>query len=103
MIATLLTGLALLACAIILWRAEPALARMTPSTPFTVRVAMWLLVVGSAAQLLALAMGISPQAPTVVLELGIACLLYCERRLRVLIPRPTPRGPCSPQHRPRLF
>jgi hypothetical protein len=33
-------------------------------------------------------MGTVPQWPTVLLELGVACLLYCERRLRVLIPRP---------------
>lgn len=101
MIPMLLTLLALLACIIILWRAEPALARMTPATPFTIRLAMWLLVVGAAAQLLALAMGITPQWPTVVLELGVACLLYCERRLRVLIPRS--RHPRRPRTDPDLF
>ena len=52
---------------------------------------MWLLTVGAAAQLLALAAGSVPQWPTVLLELGVACLLYCERRLRVIIP--TPRQP----------
>lgn len=76
------------ACAVILWRAEPALNRMSPATSTTVRVAMWLLTVGAAAQLLALAAGTAPQWPTVVLELGVACLLYCERRLRVIIPAP---------------
>ena len=76
------------ACAVILWRAEPALNRMTRATPGPVRVAMWLLTVGAAAQLLAITMGTAPQWPTVLLELGVACLLYCERRLRVLIPPP---------------
>lgn len=94
---TLLPSIAsALACVIILWRAEPALNRMTTGTHFTVRLAMWLLVVGAAAQLLALAMGTVPQWPTVVLELGVACLLYCERRLRVLIPRP--RKPAADPH-----
>lgn len=79
------------ASAVILWRAEPALNRMTPATNATVRVAMWLLTVGAAAQLLAITMGTIPQWPTVLLELGAACLLYCERRLRVIIP--TPRQP----------
>lgn len=88
MIQLLLSIASALACTMILWRAEPALNCMTPGTHFTVRLAMWLLVVGAAAQLLALAMGAVPQWPTVVLELGVACLLYCERRLRVLIPRP---------------
>lgn len=79
------------ACAVILLRAEPALNRMSPATSTTVRVAMWLLTVGAAAQLLAITMGTIPQWPTVLLELGVACLLYCERRLRVIIP--TPRQP----------
>jgi hypothetical protein len=76
------------ACAVILWRAEPALNRMSATTPNTVRLALWLITVGAAAQLVALGMGSAPQWPTVVLELGVACLLYCERRLRVLIPSP---------------
>lgn len=80
------------ACAVILWRAEPALNRMTADTPAPVRVSMWLLTVGAAAQLLALALGAVPQWPTVLLELGVACLLYCERRLRVLVPRQQRRG-----------
>ena len=79
------------ACAVILWRAEPALNRMTRATPGPVRVAMWLLTVGAAAQLLAITMGTIPQWPTVLLELGVASMLYCERRLRVIIP--TPRQP----------
>ena len=40
---------------------------------------------------MAITMGTIPQWPTVLLELGVACLLYCERRLRVIIP--TPRQP----------
>jgi len=76
------------ACAVILWRAEPALNRMTADTPAPVRVSMWLLTVGAAAQLLELAIGAVPQWPTVLLELGVACLLYCERSMRVLIPSP---------------
>lgn len=81
------------ACAVILWRAEPALNRMTPGTHAVVRIAMWLITVGAAAQLVGIVTGVAPQWPTVVLEIGIACLLSCERRLRVLIPRP--RNPAT--------
>lgn len=81
------------ACAVILWRAEPALNRMTPGTHAVVRIAMWLITVGAAAQLVGIVTGIAPQWQNVVLEIGIACLLSCERRLRVLIPRP--RNPAT--------
>lgn len=91
----LLTVLSACACAIIIWRAEPALNRMSPATPLPVRMAMWLLLVGAAAQLLAITLGATTPWPTVVLELGVASLLYCERRLHLLIPRSRP-----PQHRP---
>lgn len=88
MIPLLLIVASAAACTVILWRAEPALNRMSAATPNTVRVAFLFITVGAAAQLIALAMGHAPQWPTVLLELGMACLLYCERRLRVLIPRP---------------
>lgn len=93
MITLLLSVASAAACTVILWRAEPALNRMGPATPASARVAMWLITVGAAAQLVALVMGHAPQGPTVVLELGVACLLYCARRLRVLVPSPRVPSP----------
>lgn len=88
MIPLALAAISALACAIILLRAEPALNAMTPATPLVVRMALWLLCCGALAQLLSIVMGEVPRWPTVVLELGTGVLLYCERRMRVLVPRP---------------
>lgn len=89
----LLILLSVAACAVILWRGEPALNRLGPATPLIVRLALWLIVIGACAQLLGLVMGIAPQWPSVVLQSGIAALLYCERRLRGLVPHPRRRTP----------
>lgn len=94
MIDAILALLTVASSAIILWRAEPALNRMSPATPFVVRLAVWLLVVAACAQLVTLITGRLPDWPAVLLQLGVAALLMCERRLRVLVPRQ------RPPHRP---
>lgn len=90
MIAALLTLLSIAACAVILWRAEPALNRMSRATPILIRLAMWLLVVSACAQFVTLLMGQAPDVPAVLLQAGVAALLLCERRLRILVPRQRP-------------
>lgn len=99
MIDAIIALLTVASSAIMLWRAEPALNRMSPATPFVVRLAMWLLVVAACAQLLTLITGRLPDWPAVLLHIGVAALLLCERRLRVLVPRQRPprRAADSPQ------
>ncbi len=80
--------LALVACALILWRVEPALNRMACGTRFSVRVALYLVAVGASGQALRILLGHVPDWPTVLLLAGVAALLLCERRLRVLVPPP---------------
>lgn len=79
--------LAALMCGVILWRAEPTLARMDRHTHLTVRLAMWLATVGAVARLGWLAMGGVPDGITVLMLAGLAALLVCERRLRIIVPR----------------
>lgn len=83
----LLQGVALLSAGVILWRAEPAINRMSRCTPFMVRWSFILLVVGALALALHALSGRVPDAPTVLIAVGIAALLLCERRMRVLTPQ----------------
>lgn len=77
------------AAGVILYRAEPALNRMSGQTHIMVRISMFLLVVGSAAQLGSIILsGHIPTAPETLLFAGVAALLSCERLMRVLIPGP---------------
>lgn len=78
-----------LASGVILYRAEPALNRMSGQTRIMVRLSMFLLVVGSVAQIGSIVlMGHVPTSPESILFVGVAALLSCERRMRVLIPAP---------------
>lgn len=72
---------------IIFVRSEGAMARMHASTHLIIRLAMWLLTVGAVANVGAIALfGHIPDVPSVLLTVGIATLLMCERRMRILIP-----------------
>lgn len=77
----------LMASAVVLVRSEPALNRMSRETTFLVRVAFHLLAVGSAAQIVFVVVGDTPSWPTAILLVGVAGLLACEKRLRILTPR----------------
>lgn len=76
--------IAALSCAVILWRAEPVLNRMTRSTPWLVRAAFWLIVVAAAGAIICIVAGDVPPWPSVIGSAGTAALLFCERRLRFL-------------------
>lgn len=72
---------------LILWRAEPALNRMTCRTHLVLRLAVHLLCVGAVAQIGRIFLfAYVPTATETIMTLGIALLLMCERRLRVLVP-----------------
>lgn len=90
MIATLLPWLyslvTVVLAAIILWRTEPALNRMSRSTHSMVRYAVLLLAAGALAMILYTLAGDPPNIATLLLSGGIALMLICERRVRVLIP-----------------
>lgn len=76
-----------LMCGLILWRAEPTLARMDRYTHMSVRLAMWLATVGAVARLGWIMLGGVPDGISVLMLGGLAMLLMCERRLRILVPR----------------
>lgn len=76
--------LALLACGVIILRSEPALNRMSRSTHGSVRFAMYLALVGAVARVEWIRQGNVPDAITVIMLIGMAFLIVCERRLRVL-------------------
>ena len=77
------------AAGVILYRAEPALNRMSGHTHIMVRISIFLLVVAAAAQLGSVVLfGHIPPASEALLFAGVASLLSCERRMRVLIPSP---------------
>lgn len=78
-----------LACGVIIWRAEPALARMSPSTHVAVRLAIWATMVGATARLWWIAVGGVPDSITVLMLIAFALLISCERRLQVLTRRTT--------------
>lgn len=84
-----LANAAALAFAIlILWRAEPALARMGAATHWMIRYAMLLLAGGALGIILTIFAGARVDFPTLLVLAGIAMLLVCERRLRYLLNRP---------------
>jgi ammonia channel protein AmtB len=76
-------------CAAILARAEPAINRMGRDTPRLVRIAFVLLAVGAVAGIFAIAAGAVPEWHALILAAGIAALLLCERRLRILTRTPS--------------
>lgn len=79
----------LIACGVIIWRAEPALARMSPDTHIAVRLAIWATMVGATARLWWIAVGGVPDSITVLMLIAFALLISCERRLQVLTRRTT--------------
>ncbi len=77
----------LISCAVILWRAEPALNRMSRCSPRLLRLAFVLLTVGAVAGIFYILIGVVPSWPTLLLAVGTALLLFCERRVRILTAR----------------
>lgn len=75
----------LVAASVILWRAEPALNRMTSATHWMIRYAMLLVAAGALALCVAIIAGTPPGLDTLLLATGIAMLMLCERRLRFLV------------------
>lgn len=82
----LLQIIVVMAALVIIVRAEPALNRMSRYTPFVVRMAFHLLALGAVAEIVFVVSGEVPSWPTAIVTLGVAALLVCERRLRVLCP-----------------
>ena len=72
---------------LILWRVEPALNRMTASTHWMIRYSMLLVAAGALIMLALILAGTPPSFDTLLLALGLAMLLLCERRLRFLVNR----------------
>ncbi len=88
MTTNLILNLAGLLCAmLIVWRTEPAIARMGRGTHWMIRYAMLLLAGGALGLALTIAGGASIDFCTLLLLAGIALLLICERRLRYLVTR----------------
>ena len=88
---TLLQIIVVLAAVVIIVRTEPALNRMSRCTPFMVRTAFHLLALGAAAEIVFIVTGDVPSWPAAIVTLGVAALLICERRLRLLCPPPKRR------------
>lgn len=85
MSAHILQGVALLAALVIFFRVEPIVNLMGRACRLPVRVAFWLLAVGSAWLMLSITQGYQPP-PSVTLTLcGLAVLLLAERRVRGLL------------------
>ena len=80
------------ACGVIVWRAEPALARMSPGTHPAVRFAIWTTMIGAVARIWWIANGGVPDHITVLMLIAFALLISCERRLQVLTRRTGSRG-----------
>lgn len=89
----LLQAIVLVAAVVIVWRAEPALNRMSPCTPFMIRASFLLLTVGAASEIVFIFAGDVPSWPSAIMTIGAAALLFCERRLRILCPPPKRRAP----------
>ena len=68
----------------VIWKGEPALAKMQKGTPILLRFSLWLLVVGSFARLIWISLGNVPDPVTLLMLGGVAAMLLCERRITVL-------------------
>ena len=85
MSAHILQAVTLLAALVIFFRVEPIVNLMGRTCRLPVRVAFWLLAVGSAWLMLSITQGYQPP-PSVTLTLcGLAVLLLAERRVRGLL------------------
>lgn len=90
MTTSILQAIVLVAALVIVVRSEPALNRMSRCTPFMIRASFHLLTVGAIAEIVFILAGDVPSWPTAITSVGVAALLFCERRLRLLCP-PTRR------------
>ena len=86
MIPLTLQIVAALSAIAILCVAEPTLNRMGPATPILMRLAFYLMTVGSAAELISIVWGYVPTWEEVMPLIGIAVFLVADRRS----PRPMP-------------
>jgi hypothetical protein len=77
-------ALTLVACAIVIVRAEPAMNRMSRATLMTVRLAFYQLAVAAGAEVVAILVGRVPSWRETLMACGIATLMLCERRIRLL-------------------
>ena len=84
-LATLLTLAALGIALLILWRVEPALARMNGKTHWTIRYALLLIAGGALGTLVTIITGGHIDPIALFTLAGIALLLLCERRIDHLI------------------
>ena len=89
----ILQAIVLVAAVVIIVRTEPALNRMSRCTPLLIRAAFHLLTLGAIAQIVFILDGDVPTWPMAIVCAGVAVLLICERRLRVLCPPPKRRFP----------
>lgn len=84
----MITALTLVAACAIFWRSEAVLNEMGAACRLDIRLAFWLLAVGSFALILALSQGYRPSTPVMGLLWGVAILLINDRRIAgVLRPR----------------
>lgn len=85
-------AITLLACGVIFWRAEPVLNRCHHlSTSLQINVAFYLLTIGPLILGGSVLSGSVPSWPMATLTVGIALLLLCERRVRVLFRSSRPK------------
>lgn len=88
------------ACIVILWRAEPAINRMRArSSPILLRLSFWCLAVAAIGALVEIVRSGPPPWPATVGAIGVALLLFCERRIRYLTRRPPRSAPMFNDHR----
>lgn len=88
MSAHILQVVALAASLVIFLRVERVVNLMTRACRFSVRMAFWLLGVGSAWLLLSITQGYQPPPSVTMALCGVAVLLVAERRFRGLIRAP---------------
>lgn len=84
-LATLINIAALGFALLILWRVEPAIARMDNDTHWMIRYAMLLLAGGALGIIGIIYTGGAIDPVTVAILAGLALLLICERRISYLI------------------
>lgn len=90
LLAQLLAGAA---CVVIIVRCETVINRMNRNTPIIVRLAFWLLLIGSVGAGAQITLGGAvPPWPAVFGVWGAALMLFCERRLRYLSKAPKGRA-----------
>lgn len=88
MSAHILQAIAMTASLVIFFRVEPVVNLMGRACRFPVRVAFWLLAVGSAWLMLSITQGYRPPLSVTLTLCGLAVLLLAERRIRGLLCAP---------------